>query len=1533
MRRYQINYRWLIGVFAGGFVLAVLAFFTQRWQVGRKAGIFITKAEASLAEGKPLEAFDSFYKYVQLRPEEDEARIKMATVAVDVIKGLQFAPEERSRAYAVLDQAVRTTNDSKLRRELAEIMLLFNRPQDSIRHLEDLLANAPKDSELNALLVKSLYQATEFKRLKSKAFNLIGYDAKTAAFIPEKLVLKGEPDVYALLSKVILKIDGDSDLARRVIDQMALDNPDSAQAYFQKSVFLVTQGDFEAAKFLDKAYELDPSDAAILTQKGTTALYGLLYRKAKSAYLKAMTDYEEAVTQHESQDSRELENPQYKEAKATYLKAISNFEASHPAYEEAVDKYTEAKAKYENAVSQIAPKNNAALTGTEYSESLADFYQAKATFEAAMPNYEKAKEFFAQGLKEHPDNVLLYQLVAEAESRMKHYDAAIKILDEGIGRFEKFQHISLILYKLNLLFAEKDFASIKDEIKSLTQMHTPSLQPIIDFQRARMLVAKKEWAAAAKELKRIRPLIYARPRYQQLAGILLGSCYEQQGIYDLAREAYSLVAVEYPEHRPAQAGLARMDARLQPKKRTGFEFDQIVTAMLEAPEAEQDWDKIDKLLDKAIAGHELSEARKLILRAKVLVRRGKFAEAKRLIRDANKAATDEEAMDIFFEAVLLVLADPDEGPATALKLLDRLEKKFGRSLRSLAQRVELLVLLNSEDVSVQLRSLAAAAASDITESEQTRLNKIIGYKFDQLGKFDDAREFLEQIAIQEPNNLPIRMRLFDISLRQGNDAEMQKAQEAILKVIGSKDNPSYILNELKRRITHFNQGKIDKAELASIRESLDTALRQRPEWHELHIAYGQFLLYMDGEMDLALKHFDQALEFGPAKFSVVALQVRLLAERGLYSQARERMGRLSKSHRRQLLGKLEAEVLMKTGDVEKGFRVAKELAASQAKKPKTLTWFSVIAQQSGKIDDAIASLSSALELNPASPDDWLRLVSLYAGQKNFEKVVDVVREAHLYSDAEFLPLLSAKYYERTSRWRSAESIYLAAYADQLEEPSVSQRLAAFYLRWTKQDKANVGRSAVYINKILKAANDGVVAADNPHVVWARQAAAKILFAQKDYRQSLKAERLLRQSAVNSTMNEAESQLLVNILIARGNPQALLQAIELLAEQHKSGRLPLKGALRLVRLLSRTNQRDQSQELILQLIANHKSDPTIRATYIDLLIDHEEYANAERSLKRLQAMDPKNASLVQLSARIASERGDQVELNRLLVSLLPKLKGKMTEPQLKQALSIAQLATLYGDLELAEKLYRVSVQRSPDLLFQLTKFLAYHGNCDEALEHMKRLYADQTDNVVQLASYMAKARRDEFGDKYDEQVDRLIDAALREDPDSISRQLARAETYEIQGKNEQSIAAYDRLLSRDDLPVRVRAAAMNNLGFQLALLNQRVDEAEQLINDAMETFGPVEDMLDTRAIVRIAQKKYDLAIKDMELALSVSRDPIKYFHLARAYILAGDGQSASKAWKKAQELGFEKNALPRLEKETFEQILQQIENFQAQSAKL
>jgi tetratricopeptide (TPR) repeat protein len=208
--------------------------------------------------------------------------------------------------------------------------------------------------------------------------------------------------------------------------------------------------------------------------------------------------------------------------------------------------------------------------------------------------------------------------------------------------------------------------------------------------------------------------------------------------------------------------------------------------------------------------------------------------------------------------------------------------------------------------------------------------------------------------------------------------------------------------------------------------------------------------------------------------------------------------------------------------------------------------------------------------------------------------------------------------------------------------------------------------------------------------------------------------------------------------------------------------------------------------------------------------------------------------------------------------------------------------------------------------------------------MKRVFDDRMDLVLQLSLEMVRSRRATLGDSLDVDVDRFFSAALRDDPESIRRLLLKAELLDAQGKYDASIVAYEKVLRRTDVPEGLRAAAENNLGFLLALKGERLDEALSLVNSAIGIFGPVEDMLDTRAVVLMARGDNQQAIDEMTLATTTSQDPIKYYHLAKAYLANENFAKAKAAWERAEKLGFDPEKLPVLEQTDFSEVKQRIE---------
>jgi tetratricopeptide (TPR) repeat protein len=131
------------------------------------------------------------------------------------------------------------------------------------------------------------------------------------------------------------------------------------------------------------------------------------------------------------------------------------------------------------------------------------------------------------------------------------------------------------------------------------------------------------------------------------------------------------------------------------------------------------------------------------------------------------------------------------------------------------------------------------------------------------------------------------------------------------------------------------------------------------------------------------------------------------------------------------------------------------------------------------------------------------------------------------------------------------------------------------------------------------------------------------------------------------------------------------------------------------------------------------------------------------------------------------------------------------------------------------------------------------------------------------------------------------------------------------------ALYREILAKDPK----QASSLNNLAFLLANRQTKIDEALQLINRAMEISGPMASMLDTRALVYLADNQPDKALADLDVALADidvtsptnGPPPVRLFHQARAYQQAGKTAEATDALLRAQKLGLKPEKLDAVER--------------------
>ncbi len=1424
MQRYRVNHRLLISLFVGSFVVIVATFFLWKWQVNRKASWFRESARVAMEDGKPEEAFDLLMNYVQLRPDEEEPRIELANIGLKIIEAQEASSETISRSFAVLNETVTRTGDPGLRKELTKL-IIGHRPQDALGHLEELLLDTPDDSELLSMQAQALYKVKGSKPAMDLCLRLVGYDKVSDTFDSAKATAKDRPEIYGLLATLIIERDQDKEFARRVIDQMVVENPESSDACLKRSIFLRSLGDEEEALVaLEKAYELEPDSVDVARQKGAVA-------------------FEEK-------------------------------------------------------------------------------------------DYETAEKIFAAALEKHPDDLILYDLLSRTMVQEEKLEEALAVLEQGAAKLGKNQALGFSQLKLNILFQQSDFDAINRELQMLERTQNPNLTPFIDFTKARIDWQKQKWSEAARKLVKVQPRLIDFPQEQAMAGALLASSYERLNKLDLALQVYSEVLDKFPQYEAARRGKEAVQSKLNPQSNPDtLNLDQEINEMAAKPVEMQDWSQIESMLEELAQKNNISEAAVHLLQAQIMMKRGKFDEAKELIRQA--ALLDPDDIRVRYAAISLLLEDPNSGPSKALSLLDKLQDKFGDSPQARATRATIVRALNEPDVTEQLDELAVGI-DQWSQAEQAQIEASLALQFEMLKNFAKANEHWKRAIEIMPESLPMRLHMFDLAYQQRDIPGMLAAEELILDLVKDENDGNYILDQVRRILLEYSLGEASREELVAGRKRLDQALKNRPEWHELHILYGQVLLVLEEDAELALQHLNDALKYGPPNANALSLQVRLLGQRGDFQEARKKMDLIPAASRMQVLGRTQAEILLQTGELQAAFDAAQQLAETEPGNASTQVWFARIAQASDHLDEAAQALTLATELAPADADVWMQLLSTYAQQKDNEKIEETLRQAQLAIEADYLPLLIGKKLELMGDWSAAEKLYLANFSTRMNELPILQRLAEFYFLWAKAGKLSVKKGFPYVNDILRLANEGKVEPDNPHVAWARDRAARLLAGSGDYQEALQARQLINPTGNPSDLSLKDKGLLAEILASRGEPEAQLKAIDILSAMEREGTISKDGVVALARLLGKVGDWERGRQLMLNTLAKYGDDEQVSATFVDLLIDNEEFTLAANRLDKLRDINSKNPNIVPLSIKLAAKSGDQAKLQNLLQGMLPRnLQGALDEKQLNNILAVARMAAENDQIEIAAKLYPLYAQRvgTSGAALEFAQFLAMQGDPSQAMEMLKQIFPAQMNQALQIAISMLRQRRAEIGDQFDAEINEMLAAALRDDPDSAQRLIFNAEALEVQGRYDESIAAYEKILKRDDLPTLLRAAAKNNLGFLLGLTNQRVEEAQSLINQAVDVYGPSEDILDTRAVVRMAGKNYDGAVEDMELATVLSRDPIKFFHKTQANLLAGNEQVALKAWDRALELGITKEKLPVLEQPKFDRIKGEIQQLQTQNANL
>lgn len=1166
---------------------------------------------------------------------------------------------------------------------------------------------------------------------------------------------------------------------------------------------------------------------------------------------------------------------------------------------------------------------------------------------------DKARGYVEQAKKLFPNELRVYQAAATLEYKDKHYDKALASLEEGIQKNPGLKGVGLVLFKANLQLQQQDVDGARRTVDDLRKIRNLRSE-IVDDISARILLVEGKWVEAAAMFNKLsaNAIDFGRDRQMDI-DYNLGLCYERMGQPDQAKAQYNKVLAIDPQNEPARAGIQRMSQQL------GIEFkDERADAWAKAveeemakPKEQRDRSRLTAMLQDMAKKRNLDPITIKLTEAQLALMQEDYDGAAKLITDARKEAPDN--LRVLRMALALALANPKMGPQVAMNVWEKMTTQFGDLPELRIDKATILMQMNKDKqdkgpLKQEFASLLAGI-DKWTPAQKVELWRGMTSKYLGLGMADEARQCLALAADALPNELPLVLAEFSMALDAGDDDGMKAAQDKILKVVKDKNDSQWLFAEARRRLNLVRRGRSGPEELVEVRKLTNQALLQRPEWSELYVLLGDVEL-LSNNTALALQNYDRAEVLGRPAPSEVAKHIRLLSTQGRFADAGKLLDRIPETVRQALLGPLYGEILFRTKQTDAALKQARAATESDPTNVQNHYWYGQLLARAAQdlpadkrgsmMSDAVKAMQKATELQPEFPDAWFALINYYAMQKDEQQAQKTMRDAQLALSGDNLAMFLARTYEVLHRWFDAETLYREIYETAPDDIGRVQQLAAFYVGPLYQLPDRQSKATPLINQILRAGAEKRIPPNDPNLLWARRTAAKMLSATKEYPSLVKAEKLLRSNTQDGNLMIDDKLAMAEILAQRPEPVSRLKAIGLLEEVDKVQALNELAETQLGELYfavgsSWTKYRDHMEKTI----ATYPNSLNAREIYTRRLLarnDARSLEDAARQIDRLRQLALGNPVTFELAVRLASKRGNQQAVRAELLSRLPKIpEGNDLDPNLAQQLALyANLLVDLGDLDTAEKIYRELASRNPNMAFEYARFLGLRRDPDQCFAKLNELHTPaNVADILAVALGVSRERRDKIGDKHDAEMQKWLDAALRENPDSIAMMIVQADLLDLQKKYDEAAKIYQKLLTNKDLSGIRRAVVLNNLAFIVALAGSSAasgGDPMPLVQEAVQIMGPNSEILDTRAVVLTAQGKFKEAVQDLELAVTDNPTASKYYHKARAHFLANEPSKAVEAWEKAESMGLNHEALNRMEFEQFDELKSKIDQLRKKS---
>lgn len=1167
-----------------------------------------------------------------------------------------------------------------------------------------------------------------------------------------------------------------------------------------------------------------------------------------------------------------------------------------------------------NALRLDANNLDALLAGTQMS-----IYRKR--YEEAHEFLDKANQIAKASPEQKRDQRLIETgiLLADAEGKP---ESALELLQGDVE--EDPLNIAKRLQLFQRLIILDKMEDAQKEINNLRQIHHLPIE-YLGFFEATIEIREEKWSSAVKKLEVARSFMGQQPEMLAYIDRQRALCYGKLGQLDKQFEAFQKAIqnandsecvsfyVAYIHALHSAGRITQMeDVLLELMDKIGhekfMEFHELRTLYFalrqqkEAmkPKEEQNWNAINS--EMTANNMDTNNPEGILLSVRMLVKQEKLADAKDLLRRAMVEHPDTVA----FVSYLALLEAQEKNFKEALAIVNADFNGQKNNPGLLVTKVRILSQMKSEDetaqadIEKQLKDIELVAYR-MPDVMKVTVLKQLAMAWLQFENMEEADRIYTQIIQFEPENIGIKIQLFDLARKSDNEQKMNAEMERIRREIGTS-SPEYRYCQATRAIWEYSKKPDNPEKLRMAKDQLAIAQQLRPSWVYIPRAQAEIAI-LEKDYNSAISYLYRVDQVGTLTTQQLNLLIRLLYLESRDPEVKQLIARKREANLAVDAAMMSVEALANSGEGDEAVRRGSEIIDSN--NPKDHLWIGHIALRAKDYRKAEDAFRKVTEIAPENPNGWLSLLQVQKIQSIDVPKDEFIAKVTAAVPEKKLPLCLAKAYQLFGDAKEAEKTFLQAVSMDPSNLEVLFSVSQFYMCTTHPELA-----VPYLKKmsdLITADRRLNMETKNQQLAWTRRSLAQVYAGMPNYELQSQGLQLIEENLSRQPDSLEDMKVKATLLAARRNPEDNQRAIEIFDNIPvlQNRELFTLAKLYFVQSFSpdAISLKEKYQSVMADLIASNENNADYLCTFMDMLFEQNAPADTLISyvdrLESLAGQDSPRALLYRLKYLGLSAKPKEIQ--EYLQEHFPKETEEKDLPTIR--LCAIELEKLQVP-DAASKVWTALVGLKPDFMEDFMLFLARQQGFTGAFAYLQanqdKIKPMQQLNMISNACRHAKksVTREEF-----KQIDEYVRLLFRDQPDALELQMFVAHMLELQGKFDEAIAIYNSLLGKPFTAAQT-AGIENALAYLLALTGKDVDRAMALIDEALNKYPHDPNLRDSKAVVYMRSKersKTDLAMQDLKYVIVVRDEAMFQFHLAVIYWKRSNINAAKIAFEAAKRL--------------------------------